>query len=68
VNTAGIANFPVLPGLDGLHIFRENHSNGASAKAVETCARHWYDAGRDVIIVDPDATANDLNDETRGRQ
>jgi hypothetical protein len=38
VNTGGIETFPVLPGLDGLHIIRENDANGASAKAVEACA------------------------------
>jgi putative DNA primase/helicase len=64
VNTRGIETFPVLPGLDGLHIIRENDANGASAKAVEACARGWHEAGRDVVIADPD-TAKDLNDELR---
>jgi putative DNA primase/helicase len=64
VNTGGVANFPVLPGVDGLHIFKENDAEGQSAKAVEACARRWYGAGRDVIIVEPD-TAKDLNDELR---
>jgi hypothetical protein len=63
VNTAGVASFPVLSGIDGLHVFRENDPNGTSAKAVEACCRRWHDAGRDVIIVDPDDDANDLNDE-----
>jgi putative DNA primase/helicase len=65
VNTSGIATFPVLPGIDGLlHVFRENDVNGASAKAVEACARRWYEAGRDVVLVDPEG-GNDLNDELR---
>ncbi len=64
VNTGGVGNFPVLPGVDGLHVFKENDANGASAKAVEACARRWYEAGRDVIVVEPD-TAKDLNDELR---
>jgi Toprim domain/CHC2 zinc finger len=64
VSTGGVANFPVLPGVDGLHIFAENDANGASAKAVEACARRWYEACRDVIVVEPD-TAKDLNDELR---
>jgi putative DNA primase/helicase len=64
VNTGGVANFPVLPGVDGLHILKENDAEGQSAKAVEACARRWYGAGRDVIIVEPD-TAKDLNDELR---
>jgi putative DNA primase/helicase len=67
VNTAGIATFPILPAIDGLRIFRENDPNGASANAVETCCRRWYAAGRDIIVVDPDAS-KDLNDELRGRQ
>jgi hypothetical protein len=61
VSTGGIAAFPVLPGLDGLHIIRENDANGASANAVEACARRWHEAWRDVVIADPD-TAKDLNE------
>jgi putative DNA primase/helicase len=62
VNTTGIEKFPILPSLDGLHIFKEHDE--ASAKAVDACARRWYEAGRAVIIVEPD-TAKDLNDELR---
>jgi putative DNA primase/helicase len=62
VNIGGVASFPVLPGVDGLHIFKENDPQGQSARAVETCARRWYEAGRNVIIIEPD-TAKDLNDE-----
>jgi hypothetical protein len=64
VSTGGVARFPVLPGVDGLHVFKENDANGVSAKDVGACARRWYEAGRDVIIVEPD-TAKDLNDELR---
>jgi putative DNA primase/helicase len=62
VNTGGVKNFPIVPGIDGLHIFKENDANGQSAKDVEACARRWYEAGRGVIIVEPDA-GKDLNDE-----
>jgi hypothetical protein len=64
VNTGGVKNFPIVPGIDGLHIFKENDANGQSAKDVEACARRWYEAGRDVVIVEPD-TGKDLNDELR---
>ncbi len=64
VSTGGVASFPVLPGIGGLHIFKENDANGASARDVEACARRWYEAGRDVVIVEPD-TGKDLNDELR---
>lgn len=54
VSTGGVASFPVLPGIDGLHIFKENDPQGQSARAVETCARRWYEAGHEVIIVTPE--------------
>ena len=44
VSTGGIEKFPILPGVDGLHIFKENDPNGASSKAVNACARRWYEA------------------------
>jgi Toprim domain/CHC2 zinc finger len=62
VSIGGIKNFPILPRLWGLHILKENDANGKSAEDVAACARRWYDAGRDVIIVEPDA-GKDLNDE-----
>jgi hypothetical protein len=60
-NTGGIEKFPILPGIEGLHLFAENDANGASAKAVEACARRWYEADRDVFVITPDV--GDLNDE-----
>ena len=66
VSTSGIAKFPVLGGVDGLRILKENDANGASARAVEECARRWYEAGRDVTITEPDV-GSDLNDELRER-
>jgi putative DNA primase/helicase len=62
VNTGGIASFTVLPGVEGLHIFKENDTNGASEKAVNQCACRWYEAGRSVFVVTPDV-GKDLNDE-----
>ena len=62
VNTGGIENFPVLPGIEGLHLFAENDENGASRKAVAICGRRWHDAGCDVRIVTPE-NGKDLNDE-----
>jgi Toprim domain/CHC2 zinc finger len=64
VNTGGVANFLVLSGIEGLHIFKEHDAGGQSARDVEACARRWHDVGRAVIIVLPD-TAKDLNDELR---
>jgi putative DNA primase/helicase len=60
VNVGGIANFPVLPGIDQIHIIRENDPNGASARAVKKCADRWYKAGREVFIVASDI-GSDLN-------
>jgi putative DNA primase/helicase len=65
VSTAGIAKFPILPGLEGLHILRESDANLASPKAGEDCAFRWRAAGREVIFADP-GLGSDLADEVRG--
>jgi putative DNA primase/helicase len=65
VTSGGVASFPVLPGLEGLTLLRENDANGASARAIETCAGRWHDAGRHVRICDPEPEFCDLNDELR---
>jgi len=65
ISTAGIASFPILPGIECLHILRENDTNLASPKKVEDCASRWRAAGCEVIIADP-ASGRDLNDELRG--
>jgi putative DNA primase/helicase len=65
ISKAGIASFPILPGIEGLHILRENDANLASPKTVEDCASRWRADGREVIIADP-ASGCDLNDELRG--
>jgi putative DNA primase/helicase len=66
VSKNGVANFPVLPGVGGVHILKENDPKSQSAKAVEVCARRWYEAGRDVMVVEPDSGSKDLNDELQG--
>jgi Toprim domain len=65
INTAGIAAFPLIRHIDGLHLFRENDANGASAEACEKCARRWWNAGKDVVLVDPEDEYGDLNDELK---
>jgi hypothetical protein len=65
ISKTGVASFPVLPGLEGLHILRENDANLAGPKAVENCAARWRNAGLDVRVVDP-GRGSDLNDELGG--
>jgi putative DNA primase/helicase len=61
-SAGAIANFPLLPGIGGLHIFLENDE--ANKKAAKICSDRWLDADRTVLIVEP-LTGNDLNDELR---
>ena len=64
VGSAGaIAVFPVLPGVECLTLLAEN--DPTNAKAVETCARRWHAAAREVTIVEP-RIGSDLNDAIRG--
>jgi putative DNA primase/helicase len=65
LSTAGIASFPILPGIESLHVLRENDPNLAGPKSVEDCAARWRRTGREVIMADP-TEGLDLNDELRG--
>jgi hypothetical protein len=60
INAAGVAAFPVLPGLDGLTIFVEKGE--ANKQACEACAARWDAAGVEVRFVNP-LSGKDLNDE-----
>jgi putative DNA primase/helicase len=66
VNTRGIQDFPVLPGISGLTIFGEHDEKQQSMKAIQSCAERWLAAGREVLTAWPMA-GNDLNDELRRR-
>jgi Toprim domain/CHC2 zinc finger len=60
-----IAAFPVLAGIGCLTLLQEN-DGGKSDAACEKCAQRWHDAGREVIIVTPNA-GKDLNDAFKDR-
>lgn len=61
-SAGAIANFPVLPGIDGLTIALEE--DAANRRAVAACAERWQAAGRDVVGV-RDRLGGDLNDAIR---
>jgi hypothetical protein len=50
-SAGAIKSFPVLPVVDALTIFKDDDTAGNDA--AETCARRWYDAGREVFIASP---------------
>jgi hypothetical protein len=62
-SAGAIASFPLINGVESLTLLREH--DDASAKAVDACARRWYEAGREVIINEP-VGGKDLNDVLRG--
>ena len=66
INAAGIADFPVLSGIEALTIFEENDK--ANARATEACRARWAEAGREVIVIGliSEEEGADLND-LRGR-
>ena len=63
-SAGAIAAFPVLGGVECLTLLAEH--DDASRRAVETCARRWHAAGREVVINEP-IGAKDFNDAIRGR-
>jgi putative DNA primase/helicase len=52
-SVAGIAKFPIIADVGGLHLLAENDVSGASDRAVEECKRRWLSAGREVIVLRP---------------
>jgi putative DNA primase/helicase len=62
VGLAGIASFPILPGIDGLTILGERDERAQCEKAIISCADRWLVAGREVLTAWP-LSGNDLNDE-----
>lgn len=64
VASAGaIAGFQVLGGVECLTLLAEN--DPTNARAVDTCARRWHAAGREVIVIEP-RIGSDMNDALRG--
>jgi hypothetical protein len=58
-SVGAVAKFPVLPGIEGLTILREQ--DDASAKAVQRCGNRWAAVGREVIVASP-RRGSDVND------
>jgi putative DNA primase/helicase len=63
-SAGAIARFPVLAGIEAITILGETGDDGASHRAVQTCAARWIEAGREVLVVEPIGCA-DLNDVWR---
>ncbi len=59
-----IACFPVLPGIEGIHILMEHDKSGANQRAADECGARWIRSGREVFTVSP-VVGNNLNDELR---
>ncbi|GJD43984.1 hypothetical protein AFCDBAGC_1846 [Methylobacterium cerastii] len=62
-STAGIAAFPLLPGIDALSLLGERDA-GASDQACREVGTRWHRAGRAVDIVLP-KVGKDMNDQIR---
>ena len=63
VDAAGMAAFPVLPGIEALVLFADGDDAGIDAAA--ECADRWTTAGKDVLVTFPSALGTDMNDEVR---
>jgi putative DNA primase/helicase len=67
VDAAGIANFPLLPGIDALTILVDNDESGTGQRRAIECSDRWTKAGREVLRVIPRHSGDDLNDLVRKR-
>jgi hypothetical protein len=63
--TGGLAEFPLLGGIECLSIFADNDANEAGMNAATACARRYRDTGCDVRIILPRVIGSDFNDAFR---
>ena len=61
-DAAGIAKFPVLPGVEALTILVDNDESGTGQRRAIECSDRWTKAGREVLRVIPRRSGDDLND------
>jgi hypothetical protein len=62
LSAGGIANFPVLPGIEALTIFADNDTNDAGLLAARRRALRWTAEFREVIIRRPAIAGHDWAD------
>lgn len=60
LSAGALRTFPVLPGIETLWIGADHDKAGILA--ARECARRWLDAGREVIVLTPNASGADLAD------
>ncbi len=63
-SAGGIANFPVVPGIEAITILGEVDDAGANHRASKACAERWIEAGQEAFVVTP-LVGSDLNDVWR---
>ena len=52
----------MLPGIESLTILADNDPSGRGQRAAYDCERNWIAAGREVIVLTPNAVGTDFND------
>lgn len=63
-SAGGIANFPVVHGIEAITILGEVDDAGANHRASKACAERWIEAGQEAFVVTP-LVGSDLNDVWR---
>jgi hypothetical protein len=63
LSAGGVANFPVLAGVEALTIFADNDEAGL--KAAQTCSDRWVSAGNEVRTVIPQTRNSDFAEKYR---
>jgi hypothetical protein len=62
ISAGGIEAFPVLSGIECLHIAIDNDPHGRGLAAAKVCRRRWRDTGLEVYKVETKDQGTDLND------
>jgi len=61
-SAGNLESFPVLTGIDALTVLVDHDASSRELEAARACGKRWRDAGRDVLLLMPDALGSDFND------
>jgi len=62
VNAGNVETLPVIAGIEHLTILADADDSNRGQDAARTCAKRWAEAGREVVVLIPNALGTDFND------
>jgi hypothetical protein len=65
VDAGNLEKLPIIPGIEHLTILADADESNRGQNAARICAKRWAEAGRQAVVLIPDAMGTDFNDIAR---